>query len=61
MVPFAATRMDLEIYWKSLDFQTEKSDREGEISYDIYHMHNLNRKYINTNKHIYKPETDPKT
>ena len=47
--PFAAT-FDLEIVILS------KSDREGEISYDIPYMWNL--KGNDTNEHIYKTETD---
>ena len=36
-----------------------KSDREGEISYDIFYMRNL--KINDTNKLIYKIETDSQT
>ena len=36
-----------------------KSDREGEISYDISYMRNL--KINDTNKLIYKIETDSQT
>ena len=50
IMSFAATWVDLEIViWV-------KSDREGEISYDIPYIQNLKRNYIN--EHIYKTETD---
>ena len=40
------------------DFHTEgsKSDREGEIAYDIPYIQNLKRN--DTNEFIYKTETD---
>ena len=49
IMPFAATRMDLEIIILS------KSERERQIPYDITYMWNL--KY-DTNEHIYETETD---
>ena len=41
--PFAATWMDLE----SVILSEVKSDREGELSYDIYYMWNLKRNDTN--------------
>ena len=40
IMPFAATRMDLEGMMLS-----EMSDRERQISYDITNMWNLNKRY----------------
>ena len=48
--PFAATWMDRECHT-----EWSKSDREGEISYDIPYVRNLNRN--DTNEHTYKTET----
>ena len=48
ILPFAATWMDLEsITWSEVSQTESKSDREGEISYDIPYMWNLKRNYIN--------------
>ena len=47
-MPFAATRMDLEIIT-----QMNKSNRERQISYDITHLESKK----NTNEFIYKTET----
>jgi len=52
-MPFAATRMDLEIVLLS----EIKSDREVQILYDIVYMWNL-KKEKNTSEFIYKTETD---
>ena len=52
-MPFAATRMDLEIITK-----WSKPDRERQIPYAITYMWNL--KY-DTNELIYKTETDLQT
>ena len=50
IMPFAATRIDLEIIILS-----EVSQKERQIPYDITYMWNL--KY-GTNEHIYETETD---
>ena len=56
-MPFAETWMDLESIILSEVSQTEsKSDREGEISYDIPYMWNLKRN--DTNELNYKTEKD---
>ena len=52
-MPFAATRMDLEIITK-----WNQSERERQIPYDITNMWNL--KY-DTNELIYETETDSQT
>ena len=52
-MPFAATRMDLEIVILS----EIKSDREVQILYDIVYMWNL-KKQKNTNEFFYETETD---
>ena len=49
MMPFAVTRMDLEIVTLS------KSGRERQISYDIIYMWNLKNA---TNDLIYQTETE---
>ena len=51
-MPFAATRMDLEIIT-----QMNKSNRERQISYDITHLESKK----NTNEFIYKTETVSQT
>jgi hypothetical protein len=53
-MPFAATRMDLEIIILSEESQAEKD------IYDIISMLNLKKKK-DANKLIYKTETDPQT
>ena len=58
--PFTATWMDLESIILSEVSQTEsKSDKEGEISYDIPYMWNLKRN--DTNELNYKTEKDSQT
>ena len=52
-MPFAATRIDLEIIILS-----EVSQKERQIPYDITYMWNL--KY-GTNEHIYETETESQT
>jgi len=52
-MPFAATRMDLEI----VILGEIKSDREVQILYDIVYMWNL-KKQKNTNEFFYETETD---
>ena len=52
-MPFAATRMDLEIITK-----WNQSERERQIPYDITNMWTL--KY-DTNELIYETETDSQT
>ena len=52
IMPFAATWMDLD----SVKLSEVKSDREGEISYDIPYMWNLKRN--DTSELTYKTETD---
>ena len=54
IMPFAATRMDLEI----IILCEVKSHRERQMSYDITYMWNL--KY-DTNELIYKTKTDSQT
>ena len=51
---FAATWMDLECHT-----EWSKSDREGEISYDILYMWNL--KGNDTNELTYKTERESQT
>ena len=54
LMPFAATWMDLECHT-----EWSKSDREGEISYDILYMWNL--KGNDTNELTYKTERESQT
>ena len=55
MMPLAATWMVLE----TVILSEVKTDREGEISYDIPYMWNLKRN--DTNEHMYKTERDSQT
>ena len=54
-MPFAATWMNL----KMVILSNVKSDREGEIWYDIPYLHILKRNYAD--EFIYKPEADSQT
>ena len=61
---FAIKKNEIEPTWMDLeirDCHTEwsKSDKEGEISYNIPYMQNLKRN--DTNELVYKTETDSQT